>query len=386
MPAHAQKKTRAATPKAMAPRYEALIAVTDRVCKDHLTDEYAELARQAMAALCRKRPSPVATGKPESWACGVLYALGQINFLFDKDTPPYMSGQDLCALFGLAPGTGTSKAKAVRTALGMAQFDHRWTLPSRVGNSPGIWLVNYQGLIIDARSLSRSAQAQAAQSGVIPYIYADGPNGCDDDREAIFERYDACRMINMRFQTAMAKQLHKGPVAEAAVRHGAYKTVREAAKIPVEDLAGAADVVLYGVAPGAASPIRAYLDANKAKLRDDERDVLEAMSSGAIFSLFEVKRCHRAAGVDVVDLLSGDEYWLVDRGLDWTAYAGAEVACRIFKMGDFWMTTGVSDFLDRKMWALLEGAGIRKTPKGLVCPITDRNALAETVFRSAVAA
>ena len=297
-----------------------------------------------------------------------------------------MSAQDLCALFGLAPGTGNSKAKAVRTALGIKQFDHRWTLPSRVGNSPGIWLVNYQGLIIDARSLSRGAQAGAALSGVIPYIYADGPNGCGDDREAIFERYDACRTICMRLHTAMAERLHKGPLAEVAVRHGAAKTVREAAKMPLDNLAGAADLVLYGAAPDAASPVRSYLDDNKLKLRDDEREVLEAMSGGAIFSLFRVKGCHRAAGVDVVDLLSGEEHWLVDRGLDRTAYAGAEVACRIFKMGDFWMTTGVSEHLDDEMWALLEGAGIRKTPKGLVCPTADRNTLAETVYRLALLA
>jgi hypothetical protein len=384
MPAPAQKKERAATPKAMAPRYEALIAVTDRFCQAHLTEEYAELARRAMAALCRKRPSPVATGKPESWACGVLYALGQVNFLFDKASSPYMTAQELCALFGLAPGTGSSKAKAVRAALRMEHFDHRWILPSRVENSPGVWLVNYRGLALDARSLSRAVQTQAAQSGVIPYVPADGPHGHGGDRDSILDAYDACRTINMRHQIAMAERLRKGPVAEAAVRLGIAKTLREAAKMPVDDdLAGAIDVVLYGNAPGAANPIRAYIDDNEARLREDEREVLEAMAGGAIFSLFRVKGCHRAAGVDLVDLLSGEEYWLMDRGLDMTGYAGAELALRIFKMGDFWMSTGVSEQLDREMWALLEGAGIRKTPKGLVCPIADRNALAETVYRLA---
>jgi hypothetical protein len=386
MSAVAKKKEREATPKAMAPRYEALIAVTDRFCKAHLTDEYAELARRAMAALCRKRPSPVAEGAPESWALGVLYALGQINFLFDKASSPYIAAQDLCAMFGLAPGTGNSKAKAVRTALGIRQFDHRWTLPSRVENSPGIWLVNYRGLVVNARGLSRGEQMQAAAAGVIPYVPADGPDGHGGDREVIFEGYDARRRINMRHQTAMAERLRKGPVAEAAVRLGLAKTVHEAAKMKIEDLAAAADVVLYGSAPDAANPIRAYLDDDTVKLGDHEREVLEAMSSGAFFSLFRVRGCHRAAGVDIVDLLSGDGYWLMDRGLDFTAHAGLEFACRIFKMGDFWMSTGVSNLLDREMWALLKGAGIRKTPKGVVCPITDRNALAETLCRLAVAA
>ena len=38
------------------------------------------------ASLCRTRPSPLASGPPRTWACGILYALGQINFLSDKPT------------------------------------------------------------------------------------------------------------------------------------------------------------------------------------------------------------------------------------------------------------------------------------------------------------
>ncbi len=36
------------------------------------------------AALSRKRPSPLSTGRERSWAVGIIYALGQVNFLFDK--------------------------------------------------------------------------------------------------------------------------------------------------------------------------------------------------------------------------------------------------------------------------------------------------------------
>jgi hypothetical protein len=34
-------------------------AITDRVCAEHLDDEYAVLCRKATAALARKRPSPL---------------------------------------------------------------------------------------------------------------------------------------------------------------------------------------------------------------------------------------------------------------------------------------------------------------------------------------
>ena len=53
------------------------------------------------AALCRKRPSPVASGQARSWACGIIYALEQVNFLSDKATSPYMTMADVCAAFGV---------------------------------------------------------------------------------------------------------------------------------------------------------------------------------------------------------------------------------------------------------------------------------------------
>ena len=46
------------------------------------------------AALCRKRPSPLASGQPRTWACGIVYVLGQINFLTDPSTQPFMTTAD----------------------------------------------------------------------------------------------------------------------------------------------------------------------------------------------------------------------------------------------------------------------------------------------------
>jgi len=63
-------------PKGWEEFYTALAGVTDRFCAEHLNDEYADLARSAIAALCRKRPSPLASGNLQTWGCAVLYALG----------------------------------------------------------------------------------------------------------------------------------------------------------------------------------------------------------------------------------------------------------------------------------------------------------------------
>ena len=75
-------------PKGMQATYDAIVRLTDEVCDRHLNAEYRELARDMAAALCRKRPSPLASGQPRTWACAILYELGRVNFLSDRSTQP----------------------------------------------------------------------------------------------------------------------------------------------------------------------------------------------------------------------------------------------------------------------------------------------------------
>ncbi len=157
----------------MQATFDAITALTDQVCKQHLNEEYAQLARQATAALCRKRPSPLLSGYVNTWACGIVHALGFVNFLTDKSQDPHMNNADLCKAFGIAKSTGASKSKTVRDALKMQRMDANWCLPSRMDSSPMIWMIMVNGLIMDARSLPREIQEIAYAKGLIPYIPAD---------------------------------------------------------------------------------------------------------------------------------------------------------------------------------------------------------------------
>jgi Domain of unknown function (DUF6398) len=78
---------------------------------------YAGLARQVVAKLARKRPSPLQSGRAATWAGGVVWALGQINFLSDRSTEPYVAHDDLAAAFGLSKSTLGQKAKQIRDTL-----------------------------------------------------------------------------------------------------------------------------------------------------------------------------------------------------------------------------------------------------------------------------
>lgn len=66
-------------PAALRPVATRIIELTDQVCADLLDEEYAGLARHVVTKLARKRPSQ--TGRAATWAGGVVWALGQVNFL-----------------------------------------------------------------------------------------------------------------------------------------------------------------------------------------------------------------------------------------------------------------------------------------------------------------
>jgi hypothetical protein len=67
----AVKPTRSkSVPKAAQTVYDAVVTLTDAFCRDHLNDEYRDLAQAMTAALCRKCPNPLTSGQPRTWACG----------------------------------------------------------------------------------------------------------------------------------------------------------------------------------------------------------------------------------------------------------------------------------------------------------------------------
>jgi hypothetical protein len=157
-------------PKHMQETFNVIATRTDAFCREHLDEEYAQLARRATAALCRKRPSPVAQGHLHTWACGIVYALGFVNFLFDRSQEPSMSAAELCAGFGVSKSTGAAKAKIVRDALQMGQMDPRWYRPSKMAANPLAWMIMVNGFVVDARQLPLDIQEAAYEKGLIPYI------------------------------------------------------------------------------------------------------------------------------------------------------------------------------------------------------------------------
>jgi len=157
-------------PTAMQSKFGEIVALTDAFAVEHLNDEYRQLIRYAVAALCRKRPSPLQKGRANTWAGGITHAVGMVNFLFDSSQTPYVAVADLYRVFGISQSGGQAKSRLVRDALRMGQLDPEWTLPSRIADNPMAWMVTVDGVIVDMRDMSPELQQAAFAQGLIPYV------------------------------------------------------------------------------------------------------------------------------------------------------------------------------------------------------------------------
>ena len=70
----------------------------------------------------------------------------------------------------VAKSTAGNKSKAIREALKMKPYDWRWSLPSKLDDHPLAWMIEVDGLILDARHIPREIQEVAFRKGLIPYV------------------------------------------------------------------------------------------------------------------------------------------------------------------------------------------------------------------------
>ena len=113
--------------------------------------------------MSRKRQVPFLSGKPETWATGIIYALGQINFLFDKSRQPNSTRDELCDFFGVAKGTASQKAKRIREMFRLTYFDDEFSTEDVTARNP---LMAMAGLI-------NNILAQNFQDGVLNSLLAE---------------------------------------------------------------------------------------------------------------------------------------------------------------------------------------------------------------------
>jgi hypothetical protein len=159
-------------PASLSSLVEQIWTLTDRFCAKRLDAEYGDLCRRLTAKLARKRPSPLVRGEPRIWAAGVLYAVGRANFLFDRSQPLHLSGDELAALTGVPKTTMANKARRICDLIDLGPFDFEFSRRELIQRNPLAWLVEVNGIPVDARWLPPELQAEARRKGLIPDLPA----------------------------------------------------------------------------------------------------------------------------------------------------------------------------------------------------------------------
>ncbi len=159
-----------AIPKAMQGKFDEISAILNDYCDNYLDEEYKELCIRALEKLCRKRPSPLNSGRAKTWAAGIIHAIGSANFLFDKDQPIHMTAKELAAPLGVAASTASAKATEIKRLLKISYFSVEWCLPSQMGDNPLVWMIEVNGLPVDVRYCSKEFQELCYRRGLIPYV------------------------------------------------------------------------------------------------------------------------------------------------------------------------------------------------------------------------
>ncbi len=157
-------------PHAVRPYADQVVAVTDAVCLEHLDIEYADLCRAVVGKLGRKRPSPLLRGDLRIWASGVVYAVGQLNFVFDPAQTPHATADQLSGWLGVKKTTMANKARSIRSTLKLSHADSEFMRRDLVDASPLTWLLEVNGMLVDIRHAPARLQVMAFELGLIPYL------------------------------------------------------------------------------------------------------------------------------------------------------------------------------------------------------------------------
>jgi len=149
-----------------------ILELINNFCHSHLDEEYCELCDDLTWAAFDK-DLPFEKGRPAGWASGIVHAIGFINFLQDPSQSPHMTSAQLAERFGVLQQTMLTKSKIIRDEFDLMQFDPDWCLPSLIGDNPLVWMLEIDGLVIDARTAPLEFQQEAYRLGLIPYIPGD---------------------------------------------------------------------------------------------------------------------------------------------------------------------------------------------------------------------
>ena len=93
---------------------EKLTQMVDGFCDEYLNDEYKEICHEIIEDMANGKSVRYTMGKLEVWASAIIYAVSQINSLFDKSNEVHISRKDILNYFNTKQSVVSRKAVNLR--------------------------------------------------------------------------------------------------------------------------------------------------------------------------------------------------------------------------------------------------------------------------------
>ena len=143
---------------------EKLLEMTGIFCAQKLDEDYFQLCEKLIKKLGRKRDVPFQRGKLEIWAAAVVYAIGSINFLFDKSFEPYVTAEQVSEYFGTKKSTVSNKARQIKDMFDMWHFNPEFSTQKMTEDNPFNNMVMVDGFIVSLDTLPPNLQEMVKEA------------------------------------------------------------------------------------------------------------------------------------------------------------------------------------------------------------------------------
>jgi len=98
-------------------KIESIDSMIETFGRRHLNTLYTDLAFKLRQMITGSRKLSIQRGRVEIWAGAIIYAIAQLNFLFDPEMEICISPDEICEFFGAKKSTVSNKAGQIRKEL-----------------------------------------------------------------------------------------------------------------------------------------------------------------------------------------------------------------------------------------------------------------------------
>src|SRR5699024_1650120 len=150
--------------KKIKERENMILELTNSFCSQKLDEDYRQLCEKLVKKMGRKHEVPFKRGQLDIWAAGVVYAIGSINFLFDKSFEPHATPNDINDFFGTNKSTVSGKARTIKKMFNLGHFDSEFSTGEMQSSNPMSQMVMVDGFMVPLDSLPEEYQQMVKQA------------------------------------------------------------------------------------------------------------------------------------------------------------------------------------------------------------------------------